>query len=67
MPTPEDTVRLTRQYRQTLHAAPSRVFPLLCPEREKEWLPGWHARMIHSASGVAAPRAVIASRDGDGS
>ncbi len=24
------------------------MFPLLCPEREKEWLPGWDARMIHS-------------------
>ena len=67
MPTPEATVRLTRQYRQTLHAAPSRVFPLLCPEREKEWLPGWDARMIQSVSGVAEPRAVFASRDGDGS
>jgi hypothetical protein len=58
--------RLTREYRQTLHAAPARVFPLLCPEREKEWIPGWDARMIHSATGVAEPRAVFATPGKDG-
>jgi len=58
--------RLTREYRQTLHAAPERVFPLLCPEREKDWLPGWQARMLHSASGVAEPRAVFATPGHDG-
>ena len=67
MHTRDDNARLTRRYRQTLHAAPARVFPLLCPEREKEWLPGWEARMIHSESGVAEPGAIFASRDGDGS
>ena len=67
MQTREHPVRLIWQYRQTLHAAPARVFPLLCPEREKAWLPGWDARMIHSDSGVAEPRAIFASRDGDGS
>jgi hypothetical protein len=66
MATANDTVRLTRTYRQTLHAAPARVFPLLCPEREKEWLPDWDARMIYSESGVAEPRAVFATRDSDG-
>ncbi len=29
------------------------VFPLLCPVRESEWIPGWEARVIHSDSGVA--------------
>jgi hypothetical protein len=67
MNTRNAAVRLTREYRQTLHAAPPRVFSLLCPEREKEWLPGWDARMIHSESGRAEPRAIFASRDGDGS
>lgn len=55
--------RLTRTYRQTLHAARERVFVLLCPEREKQWLPGWDARMIHSDSGLAEPRAVFATDD----
>ncbi len=58
--------RLTREYRQTLHAAPERVFPLLCPEREKEWLPGWDARTIYSVSGRAEPHAVFATHGADG-
>ncbi len=39
--------------------APEEVFPLLCPELEKAWLPGWDYRMIHSASGVAERGAVF--------
>jgi hypothetical protein len=58
------TTRLQRRYRQTLCAPPQRVFPLLCPEREREWLPGWEARWIHSASGLAEAGAVFATRDG---
>jgi hypothetical protein len=61
MTTPTRGTRRTREYRQTLHAAPDAVFPLLCPEREKDWLPGWQARWIHSESGLADPRAVFAT------
>ena len=28
------------------------VFPLLCPERERDWLPGWDYEMVHSNSGL---------------
>ncbi|HWQ62701.1 MAG TPA: hypothetical protein VN521_10335 [Negativicutes bacterium] len=34
-------------------APPEKVFPLLCPVREKEWLDGWNYEMIHSKSGLA--------------
>ncbi len=35
------------------HKAPAQqVFPLLCPEREKEWLDGWNYSMIYSQSGL---------------
>ena len=52
---PVDAGRITRTYRQRIEATPDRVFPLLCPVREAEWLDGWREayRMIHSASGVA--------------
>lgn len=30
-----------------------KVFPLLCPEREKEWLDGWAYNMIFSDTGFA--------------
>ena len=59
MPEPVLTNRLTRAYVQHIKACPEEVFPLLCPEREKEWLPGWDYRMIHSVSGVAEHGAVF--------
>ena len=37
----------------TIPAPPSRVFPLLCPTREYEWLPGWSCELIYSNSGAA--------------
>jgi hypothetical protein len=56
-----NTHRLVRSFVQHIHASPEQVFPLLCPEREKEWLPGWDATMIHSACGVAERGAVFVS------
>lgn len=62
MPTPVISDRLTRSFVQRIHATPEQVFPLLCPELEKAWLPGWDYRMIHSASGVAELGAVFETR-----
>ena len=45
--------RKTRTYRQTINATPEKVFPLLCPVHEAEWLDGWQYNMIHSESGLA--------------
>ncbi len=56
------SARVTRTFVQRIHAPAEDVFPLLCPEREKQWLPGWDARMIHSASGVAERGAVFEAR-----
>jgi len=59
--------RISFRYTQTNVAAPARVFPLLCPVREAEWLPGWRYRMVHSDSGVAELGCVFATPDEDGS
>jgi hypothetical protein len=59
MTQPSHALRLVRSFVQDIQASPEAVFPLLCPEREKEWLPGWEARMIYSASGVAERGAVF--------
>lgn len=59
MPNSSLAPRVVRTFVQDIHAPPEVVFPLLCPEREKEWLPGWDARMIHSVSGVAERGAVF--------
>ena len=45
--------RVSQTYRQRLLAAPTRVFPLLCPVRETEWANGWLPELVISASGVA--------------
>ena len=57
---------LHRTARRTLHAAapPGDVFPLLCPVREREWVDGWEADVLHSASGLAEPGCVFVAYPG---
>ena len=45
--------RVAHEYIQTNPAAPEKVFPLLCPVREGDWLPGWQYHLIYSDSGIA--------------
>jgi len=45
--------RATRQYTQRLVGPPEAVFPLLCPVREAEWLPGWDPPLVVTNSGLA--------------
>jgi len=45
--------RVTRSYIQHLNASPDRVFPLLCPVLEAEWIEGWDPELVLSGSGVA--------------
>jgi hypothetical protein len=53
--------RVTRKYRQSIEASPDRVFRLICPVREAEWLDGWHHTMIHSQSGLVEEGAVFST------
>lgn len=45
--------RAVRSYTQRLAAPPEEVFPLLCPVREADWIPGWDPALVVSSSGVA--------------
>ena len=45
--------RVSRSYTQHLVAEPARVFPLLCPVREVDWIKGWDPLSVISESGVA--------------
>lgn len=47
--------RATRTFTQRLAAPPERVFPLLCPVLEAEWIEGWDPVLVVSESGVAEP------------
>jgi len=51
--------RATRTYTQKLVAEPSRVFPLLCPVREADWIEDWDPLCVFSQSGIAEPDCVF--------
>jgi hypothetical protein len=59
--------RITHKYTQTNVAPPEKVFPLLCPVREADWVPGWQYRLIYSKSGVAELGCVFITPNEDGS
>lgn len=54
--------RITRQYTQRFQAAPDKVFPLLCPTREHEWIEPWKCELLHSTSGYAEKDCVFKTR-----
>ena len=45
--------RVIRTFKQQLVAEQSRVFPLLCPVREADWIEGWDPLVVFSDSGLA--------------
>src|SRR5947209_7079067 len=55
--------RATHTYRQTLRAPPDKVFPLLCPVRETEWLRGWLPEWVVSSSGGVERDCVFITSD----
>jgi len=46
-----EPIQFTRTGTITVRAALHDVFPLLCPKREEEWIPGWQCETIWSRSG----------------
>lgn len=56
-------VRITHEYTQTNFAPPETVFPLLCPVREADWVPGWQHRLIYSQSGFAEADCVFITEE----
>lgn len=55
------------EFTQKNPATPDKVFPLLCPVREADWLPGWQYRLIYSESGVAELGCVFTTPNPPGS
>ncbi len=60
-------LRATHQCTQTNHASPEKLFPLLCPVREADWVPEWKYQHIYSQSGVAELGCVFTTPNEDGS
>lgn len=67
MQTPQAIIadHLVHTHLHTFNATPEQLFPLLCPVREADWIPGWTARLVHSGSGLAEPRALFCTGSSD--
>ena len=58
--------RVTRSFRQTIHAEPAKVHALICPVKEADWLDGWQYDMLYSDTGLNEEGCVFTSRsDGE--
>jgi hypothetical protein len=59
--------RIVSEGTMHLSAPPERVFPLLCPVREHEWIDTWAARIVYTGSGVAEEGCVFTTAEPGGS
>ncbi len=48
-----------------VQSTPDRIFPLLCPAREYDWVETWKCELIHSDSGFAEQDCVFKTRHED--
>jgi hypothetical protein len=51
--------RIKHSFTQSINGTPEQVFPLLCPVREADWIPGWTTDWVISNSGVAEQNCVF--------
>ena len=54
-------VRVARSHTMTVAGTPERVFPLLCPTKEYDWIAIWDCDLVYSDSGVAEAGCVFAT------
>ena len=57
------SIRFDRNETFTVKAHAKDVFPLLCPVREYDWLPGWSCTMYYADSGVAEKDAIFHTKE----
>lgn len=51
--------RVKHSYTQSINGTPEQVFPLLCPVRETDWIPGWTTDWVISDSGLAEKNCIF--------
>lgn len=53
--TPQNTqsIKKTGAFTAELSGNSAAIFPLLCPTREYDWIPGWQCTLLYSESGFA--------------
>jgi hypothetical protein len=52
-------------YANDVAAPADRVFPLLCPVREYEWIEGWSCQLVHTSSGLVEEGCVFVTHPSD--
>jgi hypothetical protein len=55
----QNLMRKVVRHEATIQASVEKIFPLLCPVREYEWIDGWSCRLAFSSSGIAERGAVF--------
>lgn len=56
--------RVQRSYTQSINSSPDKVFPLLCPVREKDWVGGWNPELVITKSGFAEKDSIFITGNG---
>jgi len=51
--------RKIQEFSGTFETTPEIIFPLLCPAREADWIPGWDSELIYTKSGYAENKCVF--------
>jgi len=60
--------RVKHRFTQSINGTPEQIFPLFCPVRETDWIPGWTTDWVISDSGVAEHNCIFQTppREGAG-
>jgi hypothetical protein len=51
--------REIQEFTGIFETTPDKIFPLLCPARETDWVPGWDVDLIYTNSGYAEDKCVF--------
>ncbi|MBN1813081.1 MAG: hypothetical protein JXA14_14690 [Anaerolineae bacterium] len=51
--------RKVQRFSVTLETTPEELFPLLCPAREADWIPGWGCELVYTDSGYAEENCIF--------
>lgn len=54
--------RVSRKFIQKINSTPDKIFPLICPVRQRDWLDGWNCEMIYSESGLSEEGCVFKTK-----
>ncbi len=58
---PHPFLRKAQTFTVKVNTSPEKLFPLFCPSREADWLPGWDCSLIFSESGYAEKLCIFAT------